>query len=323
MPKKATIQTGIILVLAALACVSTATADDFPARSVMLVVPFAAGSGADITARTVGKGLADVLKQPVVVENRDGASGMIGLSYVARAKPDGYTVAMGGIGGVVLHPAVEGDRMTFHPQQELAPVALVAKASPVLMVNASLGVKTLPELIALAQMSRVTYGSPGVGTAMHLTGELMKQVTGAPLVHVPYRGQGLVAADVLGGTINFAFLDVSVALPFAHDGRVRLIAVAGKERAPQLSDVPTTAELGYPQLVMENWYALYAPRDTPAPIIARLAEAAQQAMALPDIRSAINKTTGLIPLAEGPDALRKQMQDDNAKWQPIAARIGE
>jgi tripartite-type tricarboxylate transporter receptor subunit TctC len=320
---KKTTQTALALAVAALAGMSAAAADDFPNHPIIMVVPFAAGSGADITARTVGNGMAQVLKQPVVIENRDGAGGIVGLSYTARAKPDGYTIVMGGIGGVVLHPLVEGARMTFEPQKELAPVALVAKASPVLVVNASLDVKTLPDLIALARKTRMTYGSPGVGTAMHLTGELMKKVTGVSLVHVPYRGQGLVIADVVAGNINFSFNDVAVALPFANDNRVRIIAIAGKERAPQLPDIPTTAELGYPQLVMENWYALYAPRDTPAPIIARLTEAAQQAVALPDVRESISKTTGLIPLAEGPDALRKQMQDDTAKWQPIAAHLGE
>jgi tripartite-type tricarboxylate transporter receptor subunit TctC len=149
-----TLRSAFLLALSAIAGAGTATADDFPNRPIILVVPFAGGSGADITARTVGNGLSEVLKQPVVVENHDGASGAIGLSYTARAKPDGYTIVMGGIGGVVLHPAVEGDKMSFNPQKELAPVALVAKASPVLIVNASLGVKTLPELIALAKSSR-------------------------------------------------------------------------------------------------------------------------------------------------------------------------
>ena len=317
------LRSALLFAFSAIAGIATATADDYPNRPIILVVPFAAGSGADITARTVGNGLSQVLKQPVVVENHDGASGAIGLSYTARAKPDGYTIVMGGIGGVVLHPAVEGDKMSFNPQKELAPVALVAKASPVLIVNASLGVKTLPELIALAKKQPVTYGSPGVGSAMHLTGELMKQITGIPLTHVPYRGQGLVIADLVGGTINMAFNDVSVALPFAGDKRVRIIAVAGKERAPQLPDIPTTAELGFPQLVMENWYALYAPRETPAAIVARLADAVKQAMALSDVRQAISKTTGLIPLGTGPDSLRQQVAEDDARWQPIAAQVGE
>jgi tripartite-type tricarboxylate transporter receptor subunit TctC len=158
---------------------------------------------------------------------------------------------------------------------------------------------------------------------MHLTGELMKQITGIPLTHVPYRGQGLVIADLVGGTINMSFNDVSVALPFAGDNRIRIIAVAGKERAPQLPNIPTTAELGFPKLVMENWYALYAPRETPAPIVARLADAVKQAMALSDVRRAISKTTGLIPLGTGPDSLRQQVAEDDARWQPIAAQVGE
>ena len=148
----------------------------------------------------------------------------------------------------------------------------------------------------------------------------MKQVTDVPMVHVPYRGQGAAFADLLGGTISLVFTDVSVALPYAKDPRVQILAVAGKERSPLLPDVPTTAELGYPKLVMENWYAVYAPPSTPAPIIARLSEAIKAAMALPEVKDVIGKTSGLIPLAGGPDALQKKTAEDNEKWQPIAAQ---
>ena len=313
-------QISFTLALFVLAGFANAFGDEFPIRPITLVSPYAAGGGNDFMARTVARGLADVLKQTVVVENKAGASGTIGLTFVSRARPDGYTVVMGGIGSVVLRPAFEAERLKFDPQKELAPVALVAKESPVLMVNSSLNVKTLPELIALAKTSRITYGTPGVGTAMHLTGELMKQVTGAPMVHIPYRGQGAAFADLLGGTISVVFTDVSVALPYAKDLRVRILAVAGKERSPRLPEVPTTAELGYSKLVMENWYAVYAPPSTPAPIITRLSEAIKDAMALSEVKDVIGKTSGLIPLAEGPDALKKQTAEDNEKWQPIAAR---
>ena len=313
-------QISFTLALFVLAGSANAFGDEFPSRPITLVSPYAAGGGNDFMARTVARGLADVLKQTVIVENKAGASGTIGLTFVSRARPDGYTVVMGGIGSVVLRPAFEAERLKFDPQKELAPVALVAKESPVLMVNSSLNVKTLPELIALAKTSRITYGTPGVGTAMHLTGELMKQVTGAPMVHIPYRGQGAAFADLLGGTISVVFTDVSVALPYAKDLRVRILAVAGKERSPRLPEVPTTAELGYSKLVMENWYAVYAPPSTPAPIIARLSEAIKDAMALSEVKDVIGKTSGLIPLAEGPDALKKQTAEDNEKWQPIAAR---
>jgi tripartite-type tricarboxylate transporter receptor subunit TctC len=313
-------QISVVLALFVLAGLANAFGDEFPSRPITLVSPYAAGGGNDFMARTVARGLADVLKQTVVVENKAGASGTIGLTFVSRARPDGYTIVMGGIGSVVLRPAFEAERLKFNPQKELAPVALVAKESPVLMVNSSLNVKTLPGLIALAKTSRITYGTPGVGTAMHLTGELMKQVTGAPMVHIPYRGQGAAFADLLGGTISVVFTDVSVALPYAKDSRVRILAVAGKERSPRLPDVPTTAELGYPKLVMENWYAVYAPPSTPAPIIARLSEAIKNAMAMSEVKDVIGKTSGLIPLAEGPDALKKQTAEDNEKWQPIAAQ---
>src|SRR5664279_82098 len=222
-----------------LAGFANAFADEFPNRPINLVSPYAAGGGNDFMARTVARGLTDVLKQTVVVENKAGAGGTVGLTFVSRARPDGYTIVMGGIGSVVLRPAFEAERMKFNPQKELAPVALIAKESPVLMVNSSLNAKTLPELIALAKTSRITYGTPGVGTAMHLTGELMKQVTDVPMVHVPYRGQGAAFADLLGGTISLVFTDVSVALPYAKASRVHILAVAGKERSPLLPEVPT------------------------------------------------------------------------------------
>ncbi len=317
---KKTAQIAFLLAASILAGVAGVRAEEFPNRPITLISPYAAGGGNDFMARTVARGLSDVLKQTVVVENKAGASGVIGLTFVSRARPDGYTIAMGGIGSVVLRPAFEAERLTFDPQKELAPVALIAKESPVLMVNSSLGVKNLSELIALAKTSRITYGTPGVGTAMHLTGELMKQVVNVPMVHVPYRGQGAAFADLLGGTISLVFTDVSVALPYAKDSRVRLIAVAGKERSPLLPDVPTTAELGYPKLLMENWYAIYAPPTTPAAVIARLSDAIKAAMALPEVKNVIGKTSGLIPLAEGPAALQRQTAEDNAKWQPIAAQ---
>ena len=312
------IRAGLALIITASAGCHATNAEDFPSRPIILVSTYAAGSGNDIIARAVGRGMSEVLKQTVVIENRAGASGTIGLNYVSRSKPDGYTLAMGGIGSVVLHPAFEGTRETFNPQEALAPVALVADGSPVLVVNAALGVKTLPELLALARKQQVTYGSPGVGSSMHFTGELLKEVAGVPLVHVAYRGQGIVMNDVLAGTINFAFLNLPVVIPLLHDSRVRILAIAAKKRAPQLPDVPTTGELGYPKVVMQNWYAIYAPHGTPAPIIEKLTKTIQQGMALPAIQNLITTTTGLVPLAEGPEELAKQTAEDIAKWKPIA-----
>jgi tripartite-type tricarboxylate transporter receptor subunit TctC len=227
---------------------------------------------------------------------------------------------MGGIGSVVLRPAMEGDKQTFDADKELAPVALIAKGSPVLMISTSLNIKSLKDLVALSRKQQITYGTPGTGSAMHLTGELMSQVADAPVVHVPYRGQAPAMNDLIAGSISFVFTDVSVALPYADFSKVSIIAVAGKERAPQLPNVPTTAELGYPGLVMENWYALYAPRDTPTPIVKQLSDAAIGAIELPEVKQTIEKMTGLIPLAGGSDALRQQARDDMARWLPIANR---
>ena len=250
-------------------------AEDYPAKPITLVSPYAAGGGNDFVARTVARGLGEVFKKTVVVENRPGASGIVGLGHVARSKPDGYTLGMGGIGSVVLRSAFEGERSIFDAQKELQPVALIGKESPVLIASKHLNVSSLNDLVALSQQQQLTFGSPGVGSAMHLAGELFAQETGARMIHVPYKGQGGALSDLLGGQISMVFTDVSVALPYAQDDRVRIVAVAGRERSPKLPNVPTMVESGYPDLVFPIWYALFAPRDTPDEIANRLSSELQ------------------------------------------------
>jgi tripartite-type tricarboxylate transporter receptor subunit TctC len=255
-----------------------------------------------------------------VVENRPGASGVVGLGYVARSKPDGYTLGLGGIGSVVLRSAFEGERSIFDAQRELQPVAIIAKESPVLIVSKHLNVSSLKDLVALSHQQQLTYGSPGVGSAMHLAGELFSQETGARMIHVPYKGQGNAFSDLLGGQISLVFTDVSVALPYAQDDRVRIVAIAGRERSRKLPNVPTMAELGFAKMVMENWYAIYAARGTPPALINKITDALRTAMALPQIRGPISETSGLTPIVEGPQELEKQTSEDNARWRPIAAK---
>ncbi len=295
-------------------------AQDYPAKPITMVSPYAAGGGNDFVARTVARGLGEVFKKTVVVENRPGASGVVGLGHVARSKPDGYTLGMGGIGSVVLRSAFEGERSIFDAQRELQPVALIGKESPVLIAGKQLNVSSLKDLVALSQREQLTFGSPGVGSAMHLAGELFSQETGARMIHVPYKGQGGALSDLLGGQISMVFTDVSVALPYAQDDRVRIVAVAGRERSPKLPNVPTMVELGFDKIVMENWYAIYAARGTPPALIDKIAEALRTAMALPQIRGPLVETSGLRPIVEGPRELEKQTSEDNARWRPIAAK---
>jgi tripartite-type tricarboxylate transporter receptor subunit TctC len=293
---------------------------EFPSKTIRLIAPYAAGGGNDLMARTVAEGMAKILKRPVIVENRAGAGGSVGILAVARSEPDGHTIVMGGIGSMVLRAAVEGSKMPFDPQRDLAPVALIASASPVVVVSRSINVSSLSELVALAKSQKLTYGSAGVGSAMHLTGELMQQVAHVELLHVPHQGQGPAMTALLGGHINFVFTDVSLALRQVNSDRVRIIAIAGRSRAPQLPNIPTTAEAGLPGLVMENWYALYAPKDTPRPVLAKLTTAAISAIQLPEIAQVIEKSTALVPIGADGEAVRARMVEDTARWTPVVQR---
>jgi tripartite-type tricarboxylate transporter receptor subunit TctC len=271
-------------------------------------------------ARTVAEGMARILKRPVIVENRAGAGGSVGILSVVKSEPDGHVIVMGGIGSMVLRAALEGAKMPFDPHKDLAPVALIASASPVLVASRSINVSSVSELVALAKSQRLSYGSAGVGSAMHLTGELMQQVAHVELLHVPFQGQGPALVALLGGHLSFVFTDVSLALRHVNSDRVRMIALAGRSRAPQLPNVPTTAEAGFPGLAMENWYALYAPKDTPRPVLAKLTAAAIATIQLPEIAQVIEKSTALVPIGADGEAVRARMAEDTAKWTPVVQK---
>ena len=295
-------------------------AQEFPSKPIRLIAPYAAGGGNDLMARTVAEGMAKILKRPVIVENRAGAGGSVGILSVVRSEPDGHVIVMGGIGSMVLRAALEGSKMPFDPHKDLAPVALIASASPVLVASRSINVSSLAELVALAKSQRLSYGSAGLGSAMHLTGELMQQVAHVELLHVPYQGQGPALTALLGGHISFVFTDVSLALRHVNSNQVRMIALAGRSRAPQLPNVPTTAEAGFPGLAMENWYAIYAPKDTPRPVLAKLTAAAISAIQLPEIAHVIEKSTALVPIGADGEAVRARMAEDTAKWTPVVQK---
>lgn len=295
-------------------------AQEFPSKSIRLIAPYAAGGGNDLMARTVAEGMAKILKRPVIVENKAGAGGSVGILSVVRSEPDGHTIVMGGIGSMVLRAAIEGSKMPFDPQKDLVPVALIASASPVILASRSINVSSLTELVVLAKSRKLSYGSAGVGSAMHLAGELMQQVARVELLHVPHQGQGPALIALLGGHLNFVFTDVSLALRHVNSDRVTIIALAGLTRAPQLPNIPTTAEAGFPGLVMENWYALYAPRDTPKAALARLTAAAISAIQLPEIAQVIEKSTALVPIGADGDGVRARMSADTAKWTPIVQK---
>jgi tripartite-type tricarboxylate transporter receptor subunit TctC len=273
-----------LLLAAALACaaivppIASAVAQEgYPAKPVKLIVPLAAGGGIDFTARATAQTLSDVLGQQVVVENQGGAGGTIGVNAVARAAPDGYTLLYHSVTGVV--SAAVGKDLSYDWLRDLAPVSLVTRFAPVLIINPSLPASDLKEFIVLAKANpgKFSYGSSGPGTAIHLASELFKAAAGVDIVHVPYRGNAGVMPDLLAGRIAMLIDGVPAQAKNIESGQVRALAVTTRTRAPTLSNVPTMMEQGL-DYEIPYWTAIYAPTGTPQPIVDKLAAAIARTM---------------------------------------------
>lgn len=267
--------------VAALPAAPVAAQDAYPGKPVTLVVPFAAGGGVDVMARLLAEKLRAALGQPVVVENKAGGSGMIGALAVTRAPADGYTLLMATAGETAINPHVYKARMQYAPDKDLAPITLVVKVPNVLVVNPALPVRTLADLLARAkdQPGKVSYGSSGIGNPQHLAGELLEQMSGRRLIHVPYRGASHQLTDTAGGSIDFTFVSLAAARPFLKDGRVRALAMTSAGRTPLAPDLPVVAETkGLEGYALENWFGLFAPAGTPAAVQHKLNAAVTAAL---------------------------------------------
>jgi tripartite-type tricarboxylate transporter receptor subunit TctC len=265
------------IVALALTVHGAAAEDGYPARPIKLIVPLAAGGGIDFTARTAAQKLSEVLGQQVVVENQGGAGGMLGVNAVVRAAPDGYTLLYHSVSGVV--SSVVGKDLPYDWLRDLAPVSLVTRFAPVLIINPALPARDLKELIALAKASpgKYSYGSSGAGTAIHLASELFKLTAGIDVVHVPYRGNAGVMPDLLAGRIDMLIDGVPAQAKNIESGIVRALAVTTRTRSPALPNVPTMIEQGVDYEV-PYWTAIYAPAATPKPIVDKLAADIAKAM---------------------------------------------
>lgn len=249
-----------------------AVAGDYPEKPIRFVVPYAAGGTTDLLSRAIAQKLSEAIGQAVVPDNRPGAGGNVGAEIVARAAPDGYTMLMAPVSPMAINVALYGNKMSFNPEKDFAPVTLVAKVPLVLVVHPSLPVKTLQELIALAKSKpgQLDYGSAGNGSSNHLVGEMLKNAAGIDLVHIPYRGGGPAMMAVAGGQIHMLVGQVPTVASMVTSGRLRAIAVSGAKRSPALPEVPTMAESGLPGFDATAWYSIVVPAGTPKPIIARL-----------------------------------------------------
>lgn len=286
-------------------------------KPIRLIVPFAPGGNVDITARTIAPGLGEVLGQTVIIENKAGVGGVLGADLVAKSAPDGYTLLMGSNSSVSVAPALY-PRNPYHPIRDFAPIALVAATPFVLVATPSLPAKTPSELIALAKASpgTISMASGGNGSSNHLVGELFQTSTGTKLLHIPYKGAGAVASDLMGGQVQLLFDQLAASTGSIKSGRIKAIAVTSAKRASVLPDVPTMAEAGIKGMEVINITGVLAPAGTPPDIVAKLNAAVQKAIARPEVKERF-ATLGVEPLGGTPDEFAAFIRDDFAKWTQV------
>lgn len=271
--------------IAAVAPVSV-MAQDYPARPITIVVPFSAGGGVDAIARLLAEKLRTGLNQTVLVDNRPGASGMLGASFVAKAAPDGYTLLLGSAGETTINPFVYRGKMQYSPDKDFAPITLVTRVPNVLVANNNLPVKNVAELVAYAKKNpgKVTYATSGVGNPQHLNGELLQSLTGIKMVHVPYKGASNQLVDVASGTVDISFVSLAGAAPFIKGNRLKALAVTSAKRASFAPDVPAISEYApAASYNLENWFGMFAPAGTPQAVQTKLNAAVTEALRDPEL----------------------------------------
>jgi tripartite-type tricarboxylate transporter receptor subunit TctC len=307
--------------LALLLWPALATAQDFPSRSIRLIVPFPAGGPNDIIARVVGQRMSELMKQPVVIDNRGGQGGVLGTDVVAKAAPDGYTIGIVSAGALAISPSME--KVAYDTMKDLAPVTLVATVPEMLVVGSNIPAHDMKELIALAkaQPGKFNFASTGAGSLPQLAGELFKLKAKIDIVHVPYRGAAPAINDLLGHQVEMAFLDLPILLPQVKAGALRAIAVGARQRAPTAMEVPTTAEVGLPDVLAENWYGMVAPAGTPPAIIAALNKIATEAMRDPAVKEKL-AVQGCELVGDTPEHFHDFIVSEIKKWADVIKDAG-
>lgn len=302
---------------------STAAAEPtaYPTKTVRLVIPYPPGGGTDITGRAMAQRLSEFLGQSVVIENKPGATGMIGAASVAKAAPDGYTVLFGAASEMAINASLF-KTMSYDPRTDFEPVSLIA-AFPLVFVAPATSTKTLPELVDAARdrPGTVSYGSIGSGSPQHLAAELLSSMASVKFIHVPYKGSGPLVQDAVGGHLDMAVSSVPPAVPLVRSGKLRALAVTSAKRSEALPDVPTMAELGYAGYEFNTWVGVALPKGTPKPIAERLRDGMVAALAAPDVQAAL-RDQGAIPVGSTPEQFRSFVRDEVAKSDRIVASAG-
>jgi len=309
-----------------LSCLGTMTyaqaQENFPNKSIRLVVPFAPGGVTDTSGRLIAENLSKRLGQQVYVENKPGASGNIGTTQVAHAEPDGYTLVLGFDGTMVINPHVF-DKVPFDTVKDFAPVGKIGNAILILVANPSVPAKTLQEVIALSkkQSGGLSYGTSGVGGTPHIAGELLNQQSGSKLLHVPYKGGGQALIDVQGGTIPLVYTAVAGAYQLVQTGRVVPIAVSSAQRAVSLPDVPTFIESGLKDFVVDSWVGIFAPAKTPKTIVTRLNNELNLVLKDPEVIAKLN-TLGITAAPGTPEQFSEEIKNDLTRYGAVVKAAG-
>jgi tripartite-type tricarboxylate transporter receptor subunit TctC len=306
-----------------IACGNAAPAGDYPSRPIHLIVPYAAGGAADSVARVLAKRIGKAAGLTIVVENRGGGGSIIGTEFVNKSDPDGYTLLLGQSGPISINPAVYKN-LPYDPLKDFAPISLTTSYPYIMVVNPTLGVKTVKEFVALAKSKsgELNYGTTGVGAANHLVTELFDGKAGIRMTHIPYRGTALAVSDLLAGQVQVVFADPISALQHVKSGTLVALAVTSKERSPVAPAVPTISESGYPGFDAVGWHGILAPAKTPPAIIARLNAEIVEALSDPETK-ALLESQAMQVVGSSPEAFARFIREDIAVWKKVAdqARI--
>jgi tripartite-type tricarboxylate transporter receptor subunit TctC len=294
----------------------------YPTRPIRIIVPTPAGGPVDVIARLVGNYLTATIGQPAVVDNRPGAGNTLGSKEAAQAEPDGYTLLYSSASGLVFAPMLQKNA-GYDPITSYDPITLVAQSSTILVVHPSVPVKSVAELIAYAKANpgKVNFSSGGIGVLPHLIGEWFKSRAGVDIVHVPYRGGGPSINDLVGGQVQMTFEGTSVLLPLIESGKLRALAVTSAMRLPQLPDVPTMTESGFPGFVSTSWTGLLAPAHTPREVIDTLNAQINEGLKTPDLKAALAKVSN-EPVGGTPQDFANMIKGDIDKWAPVVKALG-
>lgn len=300
----------------------SAFAQPFPSKPVRLIVPFPPGGAVDYYARAVQNRLQEALGQPILIENRSGAGGMVGADLVVKAAPDGYTLLVGNIASLAMNVGLYS-KMTYDPRKDLTPIIRTVAVNYVMTVHPSVPARSVKELIdhAKANPGKLSYGSAGSGSAPHLATELLKQRAGIDMLHVPFKGGGPMVADLLGGQIHIVIADQANLMPHVKAGKLRALAVGTLERSASYPDIPTIAESGFPGFEARAWQGIAGPANLPADIVTQLNAAFAKAMAFPEVHQRL-LDGGLDPITGTPEDFAAFIRSEIDKWAKVAKDVG-